>query len=159
MLSLLDHQITLPPPPSQDPYNTDETVVLIHSLVSRGTAERDGRLKVGDRLVHVNHVSTMNQPMEFAVDQLISLPLGSVAIIGVNHPLPLEMEFNSNPCSPLSRDSLLSEGEGFGDQEDMEDMFFDEGTQSTIVMGNMDPSARHTQEVSGDGGGGEVIKF
>ena len=113
-----------------------------------GTAERDGRLRVGDRLVHVNHASVYNQPLEFAVEQLISVVTGSVAIIGVNHPLPVSSpEVDSNPVSPLSRESLLDEGEEYGCVTGGGDLFWGEGTQSTVV-GSMEP-----RQVSGRGGG------
>lgn len=128
----------------QDPHNQTETVILVHSLVEEGTAARDSRLKVGDRLLHVNYVSIYNQTLEFAVEQLKSVPLGSVAVIGVNHPLPVSPDVSSNPCSPLSRQSLLSEGEGEGYGEMMVDCF-GEGTQSTVV-GSME--LRHTRDVS-----------
>ncbi len=116
----------------------------MHSLVEQGTAERNGHLKVGDRLVHVNHVFVYGQPLEFAVDQLISVPLGSVAVIGVNHPLPVSPGESSELCSPLSRQSFLSEREGeeFGGVVMEEAMFADEGTQSTVV------DLRHAHDVS-----------
>ena len=115
-----------------------------------GTAERDGRLKVGDRLVHVNHTPVFNQPLEFAVEQLIAVPMGSVAIIGVNHPLvvtsPEVVSSSSNPCSPLSRASLLSEGEEFGGVAAGEEYWEEGNTQSTVVGSSME--SRHLVEVS-----------
>ena len=142
-----------PNTPPQDPDNTSEMVILVHSLVDGGTAERDGRLKVGDRLVHVNHTPVYNQLLEFAVEQLISVPSGSVAVIGVNHPLPVSSpEMSSNPCSPLSRESLLSEGEEYGGVMAVDcgdNLFLGEGTQSTVV-GSMEP--HHLVDVSGGSG-------
>ena len=100
------HSIQIPTTHSYPP--------LIHSLVEGGTAERDGQLKVGDHLVHVNHTPVYNKPLEFAVEQLISVPMGSVAVIGVNHPLPVSPDVVSNPCSPLSRESFFSDGDDYG---------------------------------------------
>ena len=120
-------------------------VILVHSLVEGGTAEKDGRLKVGDRVVHVNHVYTTGQPLEFAVEQLMSVPLGSVAVIGVNHPLPVSSDCSSNPCSPLSRVSFFSEGGEFGGVVNGMENFFEEGTQSTVVDS---VELHHTQDVS-----------
>lgn len=133
----------------QDPDNPEECVILIHSLVEGGTADLDRRLRVGDHLVHVNHTFVANKPLEFAVDLLISAPLGSLAVIGVNHPLPTISDISSNPYSPLSRESLLSEGEEFvREAEDEEDGgcggFFEEGTQSTVMGGS---ESHHTQDV------------
>ena len=108
-----------------------------------GTAEKNGNLKVGDHLVHVNHVPVANQSLDFAVEQLISLPLGSVAVIGVNHPLPVSYDTtSSNQYSPLSRESLLSDR---GEEMGGEGMFSGDGTQST-VEGNME--SRHLHDVS-----------
>lgn len=107
-----------------------------------GTAERDNRLRVGDRLVHVNHIPVYNQSLEFSVEQLISIPLGSVAVIGVKHPLP-----GSSPeviCSPLSRESLLGEGDEYNMAEYGDSLYIGEGTQSTVVGGM---ESRHTQDV------------
>lgn len=135
--------------------------MLVHSLVKGGTAERDGNLRVGDLLVHVNHTPISGKPLEFAVEQLRSIPLGSVAVIGVNHPLfsPEGRESghgSGHLYSPISQESFLSNedgGEGVGHGAGFGTMvggagdgyfFGEEGTQSTVV-GAME--SRHTQEV------------
>ena len=53
-----------------------------------GAAKRDGELKVCDKLLSVNGVSVIDHSLEFAVQQLVSVPMGGVARIGVCHPLP-----------------------------------------------------------------------
>ena len=109
-----------------------------------GTADQDSRLKVGDRLVHVNHINVADKPLEYAIHQLTSIPLSSLAVIGVNHPLSIASDRSSGyPYSP-SRRSLLSEGDELA-EEDEGCNFFDGGTQSTVVGGN---EAHHTQDVS-----------
>ena len=47
---------------------------------------RDGRLKVGDKLLSVNHVSLANQSLQFATQHLLAIHPGGVVIIGVCHP-------------------------------------------------------------------------
>ena len=53
-----------------------------------GAAKRDDQLKVCDKLLSVNGVSVVDHSLEFAVQQLVSVPMGGVARIGVCHPLP-----------------------------------------------------------------------
>ena len=103
---------------SQDPRHPGDRVILVHSLVKQGTAERDGRLKKGDKLLSVNDISVVNHSLQFAVDQLVAVPTGGVARVGVNHPLPASPEINSDPTSPLGM--VVESGQ-----------FFNEG-QSTL---------------------------
>ena len=88
--------------------------------MERGTAERDGRLKVGDKVLSVNHVSVVNHSLQFAVKQLVDVPMGGIAKISVCHPLSVTPDLNSDPSSPLSesRDSVNSAGEHEGEDED-----------------------------------------
>ena len=125
-------------------------MILIHSIVEGGAADLDSRLRVGDRLVHVNHTPVQDETLEFTVDLLTSIPLGSSAIIGVNHPLPNTSDTSSNACSPLSPESAMSRddytrtaaNEGGVDEEeeeeeadDDEDGFGGFSEQSTVVGG------------------------
>ena len=123
----------LPPLHPQDPHHTGDRVILIHSLVDDGTAERDGRLKVGDKLLSVNRVSVVNHSLQFAVQQLVAVPLGGIAKIGVCHPLPVTPDINSDPSSPLteSRGSISYE-----DEQDEEGVSIDNvGTLASIRGG------------------------
>ena len=52
-----------------------DTVTLVHSLVSGGAAERDGRLQKGDKLISINGLSVVNKSLDFTVGQLKSVPL------------------------------------------------------------------------------------
>ena len=54
----------------QDSSSPGDRVTLVHSLVSDGTAERDGRLQKGDKLISVNGVSVVNHTLDFTVEQL-----------------------------------------------------------------------------------------
>lgn len=49
-----------------------DRVILVHSLVTGGTAEKDGRIQKGDKLLSVNGVSVVNHSLEFTVEQLTS---------------------------------------------------------------------------------------
>ena len=73
--------MSLPPPPppargtvslnsvnfTQDPHHEGERIILVQSLVEGGVAERDGGLRVGDRLVTVNDVSLINTSLQVQV--------------------------------------------------------------------------------------------
>ncbi len=89
-------------PPPQDPLHSGEKVILIHSLVEGGAAETDGGLKIGDKLLSVNNMSVLNHSLDFAVQQLVAVPLGGIVSIGVYHPLPGGPELESELCSPYS---------------------------------------------------------
>lgn len=64
-------------------------------------AERDGRLKAGDKLLSVNRVSVANHSLKFAAEKLLVVPLGGIAKIGVCHPLPVTPDSKSDPTSTL----------------------------------------------------------
>jgi len=85
-----------------DPHHPGDRVILVHSVVEGGIAERDNRLKVGDKLISVNGTSVVNHSLQFAVQQLLLIPLGGIARLDVNHPLPASPEINSSPNSPLT---------------------------------------------------------
>ena len=63
---------------------------------------RDGRLKVGDKLLSVNRVSVVNHSLQFAVQQLVAVPPGGVVKVNICHPLPVSPDINSDPSSPLT---------------------------------------------------------
>ena len=110
----------------QDPHNPGDRVILIHSLVPGGLAMRDGRLKVGDKLLSVNRVSVVNHSLQFAVQQLVAVSPGGVVKIGVCHPLPMSPDINSDPSSPLTESNHGSmtfddEPEEDGEEEEDED--------------------------------------
>lgn len=60
-----------------DASSPGDRVILVHSLVPGGTAERDGRIQKGDKLISVNGVSVVNHTLEFTVEQLKSVGLVS----------------------------------------------------------------------------------
>ncbi len=120
-------------------------MILIHSIVQGGAADLDGRLHVGDRLLHVNHNSVQDESLEFTVKLLTSIPLESSAIIGVNHPLPSMSEAGggANSCWAMSPESAMSpvEEDVDGNEEEEEEEEEDDGfggfsEQSTVVEGN-----------------------
>ena len=124
---------------SQDPKNKEQRVILIQSLVKGGAADVDGRLRVEDKLLHVNHTAVHGEMLDFTVNLLTSIPLGSSAVIGVNHPLPNTPEDVDWAMSPESATSMgegeEEEGEEEG-EEDEEDDFGGFSEQSTVVGGN-----------------------
>ena len=145
----------------QDPRNEDEAVILIHSLVEGGTAERDHQLRVFDRLVHVNHVQVANQPLDYAVNLLISIPLNSLAVIGINHPVPVVFaEAFVGQASLPSLDSVSNEEEELEEGEEE----LEEGEEECGPLLEDEPQnamVKGTQEVRkdlggkmGEGGGG-----
>ncbi|XP_016369397.1 multiple PDZ domain protein-like [Sinocyclocheilus rhinocerous] len=71
----------------QDLMNPGRTVIVIHSLVAGGLAERDGRLLPGDRLMFVNGTDLSHASLAQAIHVLKSTALGAVRI-GVTKPLP-----------------------------------------------------------------------
>ena len=79
-------------------------MILIHSLVEGGAAEKDGGLRIGDKLLSVNNMSVLNHSLDFAVQQLVAVPLGGFVSVGVYHPLPGGPELESELCSPYSMD-------------------------------------------------------
>ncbi len=91
-----------PSPSPQDPLQPGEKVILVHSLVEGGAAEEDGRLRIGDKLLSVNNIYVLNHSLDFAVQQLVAVPLGGSVTIGVQHPLPGGPELETELCSPYS---------------------------------------------------------
>ena len=71
------HQASFPPPP-QDPRCPGDRVILVHSLVEGGAAERDGQLKVGDKLLAVNRVSVLNHSLQVSQPPPLVLRWGGV---------------------------------------------------------------------------------
>ena len=68
-------------------------------------------------------MSVVNHSLQFAVKQLVDVPMGGVAKIGVCHPLPVTPDINSDPTSPLteSRGSVNSEDDHEGEDEEEEE--------------------------------------
>ncbi|XP_044265647.1 inaD-like protein isoform X2 [Tribolium madens] len=64
----------------QDPINSQETVIVIRSLVPGGVAQLDGRLIPGDRLLSVNNINLENATLDKAVQVLKGAPKGPVRI-------------------------------------------------------------------------------
>ncbi|KAG5888596.1 hypothetical protein JTB14_004778 [Gonioctena quinquepunctata] len=64
----------------QDPLNTQETVIVIRSLVPGGVAQNDGRLIPGDRLLAVNDINVEHVTLDRAVQVLKGIPKGIVKI-------------------------------------------------------------------------------
>ena len=50
--------------------NPGDRVTLVHSLVLGDTAERDGWIQKGDKLICVNGASLVNYTLDFTVEQL-----------------------------------------------------------------------------------------
>ena len=97
----------------QDPHTPGGRIILVHSLVPGGSAMRDGRLKVGDKLLSVNQVSLVDQSLQFAAQCLLAIQPGRIAIIVVCHSL-------SKP--PGTRDSTIDQKlGGFVREKDMEE--------------------------------------
>lgn len=72
----------------QDPINSNDTLIVIRSLVPGGVAQMDGRLIPGDRLLFVNEMNLENASLDQAVQALKGAPKGVVRI-GVAKPLPM----------------------------------------------------------------------
>ncbi|XP_044746782.1 inaD-like protein isoform X2 [Coccinella septempunctata] len=64
----------------QDPLSTQETVIVIRSLVPGGVAQADGRLIPGDRLIAVNDINVERANLDTAVQILKGAPRGLVKI-------------------------------------------------------------------------------
>ena len=63
----------------------------------------------------------MNHSLQFAVQQLVAVPLGGLAKIGVCHPLPVTPDINSDPSSPLTESHESINFEDEQEEEDEED--------------------------------------
>ena len=111
----------------QDPHSPGDRVILIHSLVPGGLAMRDGRLKIGDKLLSVNRVSVVNHSLQFAVQQLVAVLPGGMVKIGICHPLPMSPDINSDPSSPLTESNHGSMM--FDDDLEDEDVGEEEGEE------------------------------
>lgn len=72
----------------QDPMDSNDTLIVIRSLVPGGVAQMDGRLIPGDRLLFVNDMNLENASLDQAVQALKGAPKGVVRI-GVAKPLPM----------------------------------------------------------------------
>lgn len=89
--------------------NSNETVIVIRSLVPGGVAQTDGRLIPGDRLLSVNSVNLEHASLDQAVQALKGAPRG-VVTIAVAKPLPIPDSVSqvSEPLSPAARWPLIS---------------------------------------------------
>lgn len=72
----------------QDPLDSNDTLIVIRSLVPGGVAQMDGRLIPGDRLLFVNEMNLENASLDQAVQALKGAQKGVVRI-GVAKPLPM----------------------------------------------------------------------
>ena len=62
------------------------SVILICSIVSGGVADRNGQLKVGDKLIAINHQDVTGKPLSEVVNMLMMIERGTV-IVTVAHKL------------------------------------------------------------------------
>ncbi|XP_064548948.1 patj homolog [Drosophila montana] len=88
----------------QDPLDSNDTLIVIRSLVPGGVAQLDGRLIPGDRLLFVNSINLENASLDQAVQALKGAPKGVVRI-GVAKPLPM----TDNSLKACSNASTTSE--------------------------------------------------
>lgn len=99
----------------QDPIHPDRTAILVRTLVEGGTADRDGRLEPGDKLMYVNNISLKNESLENVVGVLKSVRPGIVRI-GVLKPKPVfrvlaednSMAIKDEPIPPQRKTSSSS---------------------------------------------------
>ncbi|KAH8395054.1 hypothetical protein KR215_006938 [Drosophila sulfurigaster] len=87
----------------QDPLDSNDTLIVIRSLVPGGVAQLDGRLIPGDRLLFVNSINLENASLDQAVQALKGAPKGVVRI-GVAKPLPMT-DNSLKACSNASTTS------------------------------------------------------
>ena len=132
---------------TQDPHDSGDRVILIHSLVPGGLAMRDGRLKVGDKLLSVNRVSVVNHSLQFAVQQLVAIPPGGVVKIGVCHPLPISPDINSDPSSLLTESNHGSMT--FEDDPNAEDEMEDEDEEDEEGEDDLEDGEGHPELLEG----------
>lgn len=71
----------------QDPIDPQGTVIVVRSLVPGGSAEKNGEISPGDRVMSVNGVSIKNATLDQAVQALKGAPRGVVKV-GIARPLP-----------------------------------------------------------------------
>lgn len=71
----------------QDPLDLNKTVIVIRSLVPNGTAEIDGRITPGDRLISVNDKDIRNVTLDQAV-QALKGTLPGIVRLGISKPMP-----------------------------------------------------------------------
>nr|CAH7758328.1 unnamed protein product [Callosobruchus chinensis] len=64
----------------QDPVNPTETVIVIRSIIPGGTAELEGTILPGDRLLKVNQIDVSRATLDQAVNVLKGAPNGTVFI-------------------------------------------------------------------------------
>ncbi|XP_004526207.1 patj homolog isoform X2 [Ceratitis capitata] len=91
----------------QDPLDSNDTLIVIRSLVPGGVAQMDGRLIPGDRLLFVNSINLENASLDQAVQALKGAPKGVVRI-GVAKPLPM----TDNSLKSINSNSIKSKGDG-----------------------------------------------
>ena len=84
--------------------DSNDTLIVIRSLVPGGVAQLDGRLIPGDRLLFVNSINLENASLDQAVQALKGAPKGVVRI-GVAKPLPM----TDNSLKACSNASTTSE--------------------------------------------------
>ena len=68
---------------------------------------RDGRLKVGDKLLSVNQVSLVNQSLQFAAQRLLAIQPGRIAIIGVCHSLSKSPDISGEKKAKDTEEEVL----------------------------------------------------
>ncbi|XP_049735386.1 inaD-like protein isoform X1 [Elephas maximus indicus] len=81
----------------QDPLDSTKSVIVIHSLVEDGVAERGGELLPGDRLVSVNEYCLDNTRLAEAVEILKAVPPGTVRL-GICKPLVEDDKQEESRC-------------------------------------------------------------
>ncbi|CAG9762086.1 unnamed protein product [Ceutorhynchus assimilis] len=71
----------------QDPVDPNSTIIVVRSLVPHGSAEADGRITPGDRVISVNNTIIKNFTLDQAVQALKGTLPGRVKL-GISKPLP-----------------------------------------------------------------------
>lgn len=94
----------------QDPINSNDTLIVIRSLVPGGVAQLDGRLIPGDRLLFVNEMNLENASLDQAVQALKGAPKGGVRI-GVAKPLPMAADASMSTGGATMMDGELVYGQ------------------------------------------------
>lgn len=109
----------------------------------------------------MNGVSVINHSLQFAVQQLVAVPMGGVAKIGVCHPLPVTPDINSDLSSPLtgSHGSVIIEDDQEEEDEDEEEGSIDNVSSilhacSTVMfMQGKGVKGEMAKVINGGGGG------
>lgn len=92
----------------QDPLDSNDTLIVIRSLVPGGVAQIDGRLIPGDRLLFVNEMNLENASLDQAVQALKGAPKGVVRI-GVAKPLPMATDSSSMDKSTTTNETGINQ--------------------------------------------------